>query len=328
MKKLFALLLAAIMVLSMAACGTTPPATDPSNDATEPSETEPAGDAKLPIDDAAAAEIRNALGLLYDRNYIVEQIAQGGQTPANSFVADGMADANGGNFALNAGAGNGAGYYSVNADDYVDNFAQAIETLKKYYEYDEATGKFTNFPTLTYLYNTSEGHKAIGEYLANTLAGVGITMNLENQEWNTFLNTRKDGDFSIARNGWVADYTDPICFLDMWISNSGNNDVQYGKDAHADKAIYNLDLTEFGYDIKVENGTWAETYDVIIPMIKASTDNDTRYALMHKAEDLLMSTGVIVPLYFYTDLYMCNENVEGFFSIPLGYKYFMYTSIK
>ena len=327
MKKLFALLLAAIMVLSMAACGTTPPATEPSNDATEPSETEPAGDAKLPIDDAAAAEIRNALGLLYDRNYIVEQIAQGGQTPANSFVADGMADANGGNFALNAGAGNGAGYYSVDADDYVDNFAQAIETLKKYYEYDEATGKFTNFPTLTYLYNTSEGHKAIGEYLANTLAGVGITMNLENQEWNTFLNTRKDGDFSIARNGWVADYTDPICFLDMWISNSGNNDVQYGKDAHADKAIYNLDLTEFGYDIKVENGTWAETYDVLIAEIKACTDSDTRYAMMHVAEDMLMETGCLTPIYYYTDLYMIDDSVEGFYSIPLGYKFFQNTTV-
>ena len=90
------------------------------------------------------------------------------------------------------------------------------ETLKKYYTYDESTGMFTDFPTLTYLYNTSEAHKAIGEYLQSAMAAVGITMNLENQEWATFLNTRKAGDYSIARNGWVADYNDPICFLDMW----------------------------------------------------------------------------------------------------------------
>ena len=45
---------------------------------------------------------------------------------------------------------------------------------------------------------------------------------------------------------------------------------------------------------------------------------------MHRAEDLLMSTGCITPLYFYTDIYMLDENVEGFFSNPLGYKYFMY----
>ena len=62
-----------------------------------------------------------------------------------------------------------------------------------------------SFPTLTYLYNTNDGHKAIGEYLQAALANAGITMNLENQEWNTFLNTRKEGKYSIARNGWLAD---------------------------------------------------------------------------------------------------------------------------
>lgn len=71
------------------------------------------------------------------------------------------------------------------------------------------------FPTLTYLYNTNDNHKAIGEYLQAALAAAGITMNLENQEWNTFLETRKTGDYSIARNGWFADYNDPISFLDM-----------------------------------------------------------------------------------------------------------------
>ena len=120
--------------------------------------------------------------------------------------------------------------------------------------------KIANFPTLTYLYNTSEGHKAIGEYLQAALAEAGITMTLENQEWNTFLETRKNGDYSIARNGWLADYNDPICFLDMWTSGSGNNDVQYGKGAHADLKMYDLDLTKWGYDVKVEDGTWAETY--------------------------------------------------------------------
>ena len=183
-----------------------------------------------------------------------------------------------------------------------------------------------NFHALA-TYNTNENHKAIGEYLQSAVAGIGISMNLENQEWNTFLNTRKDGQFSVARNGWVADYTDPICFLDMWITASGNNDVQFGKGAHADLAIYDLDLTSYGYDVKVEDGTWAETYDVLIPLIKSCTDNTTRYALMHIAEDLLMSTGAIVPLYFYTDIYMIDDSINGFFANPLGYKYFMYCTI-
>ena len=273
--------------------------------------------------EAARAEIRNAISLLFDRNYIVESIAQGGQVPASSFVAMGLTDADGSQFYQNAGSSaDFDGYLNVAADALESNYNTAIETLKKYYDFDGE--KFTNFPTLTYLYNTSEGHKAIAEYLQSVLAGVGITMNLENQEWNTFLETRKAGNFSIARNGWLADYNDPISFLDMWTTASGNNDVQLGKGANVDMKAYSLDLTDLGYDTKVENGTWAETYDVVISDIKSCTDIEKRYALMHKAEDLLMSTGTICPLYFYTDLYMLSKDVKGYFQNPLGYKYFMY----
>ena len=193
---------------------------------------------------------------------------------------------------------------------------------------NEDDGKISNFPTLTYIYNTNDGHQLIGEYLQTALANVGITMNLENQEWNTFLNTRKNGDYSVARNGWLADYNDPICFLDMWTSGSGNNDVQFGKGAHASLKMYDLDLTALGYEIKVEDGTWAETYDVLISTIKSCTNTENRYAMMHIAEDMLMDTGCIVPLYFYTDLYMVDDSIEGFFSNPLGYKYFMNTTVE
>ena len=273
----------------------------------------------------AEAEIRQAISLLFDRNYIVEEIGQAGQVPASSFVAMGMTDADGSEFYQNAGVGNGYnGYYNVSADAYMDNWDEALTILKKYYAFDETTQQFTNFPSMTYLYNTSEGHKAIGEYLQGALASVGITLNLTNQEWNTFLNTRKAGDYTIARNGWLADFNDPICFLDMWTTSSGNNDVQYGKGNHAELAMYDLDLTGYGYDIKVEDGTWAETYDVLISTIKSCTDKDNRYSMMHMAEDMLMSTGCITPLYFYTDIYMLDDSVQGFYSNPLGYKYFMH----
>ncbi len=187
---------------------------------------------------------------------------------------------------------------------------------------------FTNAPTLDYLYNEGDAHKAIGEYMQAALKNFGINMTLETQEWNTFLNTRKNGDYGIARNGWVADYNDPICFLDMWTSGSGNNDVQFGKGAHASLKMYNLDLTALGYDVKVENGTWAETYDVLIAKIKSCTDSEKRYAMMHIAEDMLMDTGCITPIYYYTDLYMKDSSVKGFFSNPLGYKYFMNTTVE
>lgn len=323
MKKLLALLLAAVMVLSLAACGgsTEPTATTAAaaaTDATEAAELDRA---------AAEAEIRYALSLLLDRNYIVEEITQAGQVPASSFVAMGMTDADGSQFYENAGHSEDyVGYYNTAKEAFEANYAEAYEILSKYYEVDE-NGMFTNFPTLTYLYNTGDAHKAIGEYLQSAFAAVGINLQLENQEWNTFLNSRKDGAYSIARNGWLADYNDPISFLDMWTTGSGNNDVQFGKGEHATVAAYDLDLTEYGYDVKVEDGTWAETYDVLIPLIKTCTDNDTRYALMHIAEDMIMSTGAIVPLYFYTDLYMIDDSVEGYFGNPLGYKYFYRTTV-
>jgi oligopeptide transport system substrate-binding protein len=278
----------------------------------------------------ARAEIRNAIALLFDRNHIVNDISQGGETPASSFVSTGLTDADGKTeFASKAGHNDGfTGYYDVSEDALESNYAAAIEVLKKYYEFDEGSQQVKNFPTLTYLYNTNDAHKAIGEYLQNALAGVGITMNLENQEWNTFLNTRKAGDYSIARNGWLCDYNDPISMLDMWITDSGNNDCQLGKGAHKDTKAYSLDLTDLGYDTKVENGTWAETYDVIIADIKSCSDTEKRYELMHRAEDLLMSTGAICPLYNYTDTYMIDSSVKGFFSTPLGFKYFMYCTVE
>ena len=273
----------------------------------------------------AKAEIRNAVSLLIDRNYIVDQISQGGEVPASSFVAMGLTDADGSQFYKNTGVSKDYdGYFDTSSEAVSSNYDKAVEVLKKYYKYDEASGKFTNFPKMTYLYNTSEAHQAIGEYIQSTLAKVGIEISMENQEWATFLNTRKAGDFSIARNGWIADYNDPISFLDMWTTASGNNDIQFGKGAHKDVKGYSLDLTAFGYTDKVDNGTWAETYDVLISRIKTCTDETNRYAMMHLAEDMLMASGCISPIYFYTDQYMLSKSVQGFFSNPLGYKYFMY----
>ena len=274
--------------------------------------------------------VRNAINHLFDRNYIVEQIAQGGQVPAASFVAMGMKNPDGSDFTSTANDGKG-GYYSVKPEDQQSNYEGTVEILKGFYAWDESSKKFTNMPTLTYLYNTSEAHKAIGEYLQSAVAQVGLTLNLENQEWNTFLNTRKSGDFSIARNGWIADYTDPICFLDMWTTASGNNDVQFGRGKHGELKMYRLDLSDLGdkyKDVKVENGTWADTYDKLISAIKSETDQEIRYKMMHRAEDLLMATGCICPLYFYTDLYMISKKVKGFFSIPLGYKFFHYSTLE
>ncbi|MBQ1995825.1 MAG: peptide ABC transporter substrate-binding protein [Clostridia bacterium] len=277
----------------------------------------------------ARQEIRKAFGLLIDRNYIVNEVSKGGEVPASSFVSMGLTDADGSQFYKSAGSdkNNFDGYYDVSTEAVSENYQAAMNTLKKYYNFDEASQKFTNIPTLYYIYNTAESHRAIAEYIQNAFASVGINMELTNQEWNTFVDTRKNGDYTVARNAWVADYNDPVCYLDMWISTSGNNDIQFGKGNHRYLKLYDLNLEPYGINYKVKNGTWSETYDILVDEIKACTDTETRYKLMHLAEDMLMETGCITPIYYNTDTYMLDKRVEGFFTNPLGYKYFMYTSI-
>jgi oligopeptide transport system substrate-binding protein len=242
----------------------------------------------------------------------------------------GLSDSDGKEFYMNANLSEDGtyGYYRTDRESLEGNYAKAIETLKKYYSYDEKTKKFTNAPTITYLYNTSDAHRAIGEYMQSKFAGIGISLKLENQEWATFLNSRKNGDYDLARNGWVADFNDPITFLDMWVSESGNNDIGFGTGEHASLRIYDLDLTMLGYSVKIGNETWKNTYDRLIRIIKEETDIEKRYKLMHVAEDMLMDTGCIVPLYYYTDVYMIDNSVEGFFTNPLGYKFFMFCTVR
>ena len=277
----------------------------------------------------AKSEIRNAISLLIDRNYIVNNITHGNETPASSFVPKGLTNPDGTQFYQTAGTSTDHfGYYNISDEAFEENYDKAIKTLKKYYNYDESTGKFTDAPTITYIYNTSDNHQAIGEYVQGALSAVGINVELNNQEWNTFLNTRKDGDYTVARNGWLADYNYPLSFLDMWTSVSGNNDIQFGKGEHKNLPIYNINLTEYGIDYKISDGTWAQTYDVLINEIKSSDDTDIKFELMHLAEDMLMDTGCIMPLYYYTDIYMLSDNVKGFYCNPLGYKYFMHTTIE
>ena len=273
---------------------------------------------------AEQAKIRQALGLIIDRNYIAEEIGQSGQVPAAGFVAMGLTEPDGSEFISKNGVNrDGKGYYSVDKADYTANcdaalalFKEVADSSKKFSVKDN---KLVGFPTLTYITNEGTGHEAIATYLQTAWGAYGITIKVEVQEWATFLNTRKNGDYSIARNGWLGDYNDPISFLDMWITDSGNNDTQFGRGEHGKYAAYSYN----GQD----NLTWADSYDKLIAEVKSSSDAEKRFDLMHQAEDILMETGAICPIYYYTDIYMCSDKIDGFFSSPLGFKYFMYASL-
>ncbi|MFA6755688.1 MAG: peptide ABC transporter substrate-binding protein [Bacilli bacterium] len=274
--------------------------------------------------------VRKALTIMLDRQYIVDEIGQAGQTPANSFVATGLTDPAGGEFTDHNGVnGDGSGYFDASEDAVTANQKDAVELIKGAgFTYDDATGKFTNFPKISYITNKGTGHVLIAQYIQGVFDKFGISMDVSQQEWADFLQTRKDGNYSMARNGWLGDYNDPISFLDMWTTGSGNNDIQLGKDEHKTYAAYSVDLNNDGSIGSDETGlTWAESYDVLIGKIKASTVPTERFKMMHNAETLLMSTWTVCPIYNYTDVYMKSSKVKGFYSTPTGFKYFMHTTI-
>ena len=187
-----------------------------------------------------ASAMRRGLTLLIDRDYIVENIGQTGQQLANTFVPAGMADGQGGEFRQNDDAytypdADAVGYYDPSYDAYEDNLAEAIELLKEAgYEFvDDGNGNQVlsdETPlNVTYITNDGTAHVAIAEAIQQDFAVIGAQLKIETNEWNVFLNERKAGNYDMSRNGWLADFNDPINMLEMWTTDSGNNDVQFGR---------------------------------------------------------------------------------------------------
>ena len=83
--------------------------------------------------------------------------------------------------------------------------------------------------TVEYLTNNTSGHVAIAECMQQDLAAVGITMTIKSIDWAVFLDERKAGHYDFCREGWLADFNDPINMLEMWTTTSGNNDAQFGR---------------------------------------------------------------------------------------------------
>ena len=184
--------------------------------------------------------MRRAIGLLVDRTYIVENIGQTGQTIATSFIPEGMLDGNGGVFKANDSGyefpdSSSVGYYSKEKTD------ATVEEAKKLLE--EAGYTFDSNGMLSqetpiafdFLTNDSQSHVLVAEAIKKDLSEVGIEMTIVKEDWNTFLQNRKDGNYDVAREGWLADFNDPINMLEMFITDSGNNDPQFGREPYVEE---------------------------------------------------------------------------------------------
>ena len=73
--------------------------------------------------------------------------------------------------------------------------------------------------------------------------------------------------------------------------------------------------------------SWTE-YDALIADIKSETDFAAREAKMHQAEDMLMQTYAVIPIYHYNDLYMQRSTVQNVYSNLFGFKYFQYATVE
>ncbi len=252
-----------------------------------------------------AAKMRKAISMMIDRRWIVDTVGQTGQIPADAFVPAGMADGNGGIFKTED-----VSYYDAeNTGSGMIEEAKALLEECGYTFTDNGDGTYAIDPALSldYLTNDGTGHLAVAASVQQDLALLGIEMTIKSEDWNVFLEDRKKGNFSVAREGWVADYNDPINMLEIFTSDSGNNDMQLGK------------------GVSVAAPAW-DAYDELIDEIRTTTDFAARVDLMHQAEDMLMETGAVVPIYYYNDVYMQKGNVDGIFATVFGMKYFMYAT--
>jgi len=225
---------------------------------------------RVPFDNE---NIRKALSLAVDRDALVDGVTKGGELPAYGMVP-----------AME-------NYEAIQSpfEDHADAVAEAQELLA-----DAGYPDGQGLPEITILYNTSDNHKAIAEFIQQEWKkNLGITAILQNEEWSTYLNDRSTHNFDVARAGWVGVYQDPSTFLDMFISTSAENDGQYVNEQ--------FDTLEKGANL-----------------LPSGLD---RLGVLRTAESLLIqSDQAVMPLYNYVSLNLIDtEKWGGWFPNTMDY---------
>lgn len=229
--------------------------------------------------------LRLSFGSAIDRTAYVNEILQGGQIPATSLVAKGITD-----------------------EDGITPFGDS--SWKGNSSPDASKGI-----TWEMLYPATQARNDLATAFEEQLSLTGVTFTLRGVEPASYQSVLENGDFMLTQGMWIFDVNDPIAFFEQWTTNAAGNLAGFGTGQHKDVARYAIDLTAYGFDDVVENGTWAETYDVLIARIRTCGDRHTRYALMHMAEDMLLQTGCLIPLYYTSEVYVTQGGAEDSFDI-------------
>ena len=236
------------------------------------------------------ARVRKALSLAIDRDYVANTLMQGTYSPADNFMGPGWIDMDGKQFKDNANGGQS--YIDVN------NYEADLEEAKQLLA-DAGYPDGEGFPSISYTTNDAGYHKVVAEYLQQAWAQLGIDLQVDIVEWASFTPMRRNGDFDVARNGWVGDYSDPSNMLELFYSTNGNND---GKFNNAD-------------------------FDAAIELSRTTLDSAERSKALHTAEDILMDETGCIPIAYYNDFWLQSEKITGSWHSPNGFWYFMYADI-
>ena len=231
--------------------------------------------------------VRKALSLAIDRDYINQTVWNGSRIPAYSIVSFGVPDATtGSDFRKTAGDVVGGDMTT----DYAANVAKAKELLAAA-GYPDGKG----FPKLEYSINENTGHQAVAEAVMQMWKeNLGIDVEIATMDWATFQQYRKTTDCEIARQGWLGDYTDPATFFDLFTSTAGTNDGHYNN----------------------------AKYDELVIGARTEQDPATRMAMYHEAEAIIMNDMGVIPIVFYADDVLSQTNFTGYGVTGTGLKMF------
>lgn len=212
-----------------------------------------------PFDDP---RVRQAFSLAIDKESIVRNVMHGRADPAGSFTPPDTGD-----FSF-------SGQVSFDPERARQLLAEAG------YPGGE------NFPAVDLLFNTQELHRQIAEAVQQMLrTELNIQINLFNQEWQAYLASVRSGNYQMARAAWIGDYLDPNTFLDMWLTDGGNNSTGWSKAA----------------------------YDALIQEAGRTADPAQRQHIFQQAETILLDELPIIPIYHYRNNYLIQPSVRGWF---------------
>ena len=211
-------------------------------------------------------KLRNAISMVIDRDQLANKVWQGSMIPAYSLVPP------------------GAKGYTPRYMEYADMPQLDREDAAKKI-FDELGISPSHPQKLEIRYNTSENHKntavAIQEMLKPWVFDVSL-INTDGKTHYSYLEQK--GDFDLARAGWIADFKDPVTFLNLGHTGDGNNYADYSN----------------------------KDYDALLDKASVEPDPAKRMALLADAEAIYMKDIGILPLLYYGNHNVVSPKLHGF----------------